>query len=270
MQKVYVVTGVSSGVGQATARQLLAVGNQVIGIARHAEDQTDLAQQGAILVNMDLSDNQQVAAGVATILAQTKRIDGLINVAGMTHNGPVEVISDEQAQQVIQVNVYGVMRLVRGFLPLMRTQRFGHIVNVSSIMGRGVYQPLMGWYTASKRALEALTDTLRLEVAPFGIGVSLIEPNGIATPMVHAPHFEAQFKDTAYRPLAKMMDKAFAAGGAYLTPVDDVAALVIKAATSARPRARYVIGYQSRLIIAAARHLPTRLFDRQLRKMLKW
>lgn len=267
--KTMLVTGVSSGVGLVIATKLAEQGHQVIGLARHATAQEKLAHLGVELHDVDLADNQAVTEAMAIILTNHNQIDALLNVAGFATNGPLELVTDEQARAQLEVNVLGVMRLIRAVLPTMRKQQSGTIVNVSSVMGRA-YQPMLGWYAATKHALEVLTDTLRVEVAPFGIQVALVEPNGIATPMgTGEAHFQKQFSGSAYEQLAQKMDVMFKSGGTKSVSAESVADLIIKAATVDRPRPRYAIGYLAKTMMGMARFLPSRWYDKGLQRLLK-
>ncbi|GEK29110.1 SDR family NAD(P)-dependent oxidoreductase [Furfurilactobacillus siliginis] len=267
--KTMLVTGVSSGVGLVTATKLAEQGHQVIGLARHATTQATLTQLGVELYDVDLANNQAIKATMATILSKHDHIDALLNIAGFAANGPLELVTDEQAKAQLEVNVLGVMRLIRAVLPTMRNQQSGTIVNVSSVMGQA-YQPMLGWYAATKHALEVLTDTLRVEVAPFGIKVTLVEPNGIATPMSSGEaHFQKQFANSAYENLAQKMDALFKTGGTKSVSAESVADLIIKSALIKHPRPRYAIGYLAKTMMGMARFLPSSWYDKGLQRLLK-
>ncbi|WP_315816044.1 oxidoreductase [Paraflavitalea speifideaquila] len=178
MKKVVLVTGASAGIGKATARVLAQNGYIVYGAARRTDKLNDLTKQGIKPIAMDVSNDQSMQAGIASILAVEKRIDVLINNAGFGSYGAVEDVPMQDAKYQLEVNLFGAARLIQLVLPGMRVQKGGKIVNISSI-GRKIAAPFGGWYHASKFALEGLSDALRNEVKSFGIDVIVIEPGGI-------------------------------------------------------------------------------------------
>src|SRR5918998_4178315 len=178
--KVALVTGASSGIGEAVALKLRSLGYKVYGAARRVERMAGLADRGVRTLTMDVTDGASMRAGVEQIVAAEGRIDVLVNNAGYGSYGAIEDVPLEEARAQFEVNVFGAARLVQLVLPRMRAQRAGTIVNITS-MGGKVHSPLGGWYHGTKFALEALSDCLRIEVEPFGIDVVVIEPGSIAT-----------------------------------------------------------------------------------------
>jgi|GEM_PF-302628 len=178
--KVALVTGASSGIGESTARRLTSLGYTVYGAARRTDRLKELSADGVRALAMDVTDDGSMAAGVQRIIGETGRIDVLVNNAGYGSYGAIEDVDIEEGRRQFEVNVFGAMRLAQLVLPYMRAQRSGTIVNITS-MGGKLHTPLGGWYHGTKFALEALSDCLRMEVAPFGIDVVVIEPGGIAT-----------------------------------------------------------------------------------------
>lgn len=178
--RIALVTGASSGIGEATARKLHALGYVVYGAARRVDRMEKLAADGIRTIAMDVTDDDSLRAGVDRILSETGRIDVLVNNAGYGSYGAVEDVPLDEARYQFEVNVFGAARLIQLVLPGMRAQRSGTIVNISSMGGR-IYTPLGGWYHGTKFALEALSDCLRLEAKPFGIEVVVIEPGSIQT-----------------------------------------------------------------------------------------
>ena len=173
-QKVVLITGASSGIGEATARALAQAGYRVFGGVRKPDAVS--AVPGVELVRIDVQDEQSIIAGVNDVLAKAERIDVLINNAGVSLVGPVEATSDEEAKTLFDVNVFGVLRVIRAVLPAMRRERQGTIVNISSVLGF-LPAPFMGLYASSKHALEGFSETLDHEVRSFGVRVVLIEPS---------------------------------------------------------------------------------------------
>ena len=183
-----VVTGANSGIGLATAVELAAHGYDVIGTVRSEEKaavpHAAAAEKGAALrhVVCDVADAESTEAAFAEVAAMTAEngLFAVVNNAGFAFAGPVEEVPDDAAREIFETNVLGPARICRLVLPGMRERGEGRIVNVSSIAGR-VTSPMLGWYCASKHALEALSDALRQEVGGFGIKVVLVEPGGFGT-----------------------------------------------------------------------------------------
>jgi len=263
--KTALVTGASSGIGEATALQLAELGYTVYAAARRVERMSDLADRGIRTRSVDVTDDPSMVALVEMIIADTGRIDVLVNNAGYGSYGALEDMPIEEARRQFEVNVFGLARLVQLVLPQMRAQRDGYLVNVSSMGGR-IWEPLGSWYHASKFAVEGLSDSLRVEVAEFGIKVVIIEPGSIRSEWsaIAADHLEATSANTPYAKQAKVV-------GAVLRRVDRsqmaagpevVAEVIAKAVQSAKPRTRYVVGGGARSILLAERILPDRGFDR--------
>ena len=180
MDKTAFVTGASAGIGEATARALLAAGYRVFVGARRLDRMAGLAAAGATLLKLDLTDDASIVAAVDAIKTQAGRIDVLVNNAGYGSYGALEDVPLDEARRQFEVNVFGLARLCQLVLPTMRAQKSGKIVNVTSIGGK-IWEPLGAWYHATKFAVEGLSDCLRVEVAPFGIDVIVIEPGAIRT-----------------------------------------------------------------------------------------
>jgi NAD(P)-dependent dehydrogenase (short-subunit alcohol dehydrogenase family) len=263
--KTALITGASSGIGEATALQLAELGYTVYASARRVERMSDLTDRGIRTRAVDITDDATVVALVGAIIAETGRLDVLVNNAGYGSYGALEDVPIEEARRQFEVNLFGLARLTQLVLPQMRAQRDGYIVNVSS-MGGKIWEPLGSWYHASKFAVEGLSDSLRVEVAEFGIKVVIIQPGSIRSEWsgIAADQLEATSADTPYAGQAKIM-------GAVLRGVDQmrlasgpevVAEVIAKAVQSPRPRTRYVVGGGARGILLAERILPDRSFDR--------
>lgn len=183
MAKTIFITGASKGFGKIWAAAFLKRGDKVVATARNTEALSDLVKQygDAILpLKLDVTDRAQTFAAVKKAKEHFGRIDVLINNAGFGLFGAVEETSEQEARAQIETNVFGLLWVTQAVLPIMRAQRSGHIIQVSSILGV-VTLPVLGLYNASKFAVEGLSETLATEVKGFGINVSLIEPNGFAT-----------------------------------------------------------------------------------------
>src|SRR6478672_12960438 len=177
---VALVTGASSGIGEATARRLHGLGYTVYAAARRVDRMTGLAAAGIRTVQTDLNNDADMVALIDRIIGDTGRIDVLVNNAGYGSYGSLEDVPMAEARRQVEINVFALARLTQLALPHMRDRRSGTVVNVSSMGGR-FGEPLGGWYHATKFAVEGLSDSIRIELAPFGIRVVVIEPGGIRT-----------------------------------------------------------------------------------------
>jgi len=262
--KTALVTGASSGIGEATALKLHALGYTVYGAARRTDRLERLAAQGVRPLKMDVTDDASMRAGVDRIVAETGRVDVLVNNAGYGSYGAIEDVPLDEARRQFEVNVFGALRLTQLVLPHMRARRSGTVVNITS-MGGKIHTPLGGWYHGTKFALEALSDCLRLEAKPFGIDVVVIEPGGIATEWggIAAAKLEETSTGGAYAAQASAVASSLRseANEKRNSPPSVIADAVAKAVSSRRPRTRYATGFGARPLIALRRVLPDRAFD---------
>lgn len=265
------ITGASSGIGACAAARLAASGATVFGAARTTSAIATI--EGVTPVALDLTDEDSVRASIEGVTRAAGGVDVLINCAGYGEFGTIEETDLADARRQLEVNVLGAMGLIRAVLPGMRAAGHGRIVNVSSLAG--VFAaPLGGWYHASKFALEALSDSLRGEVAQFGIEVTLVQPSYVATGW-HEEALARLERASARGPYAAMtasMHRYFANPGLarQFSSPDDVAALIARAATTRRPRTRYRIGPGANLAVALARTLPDRTFDAMTRRQFNY
>jgi NAD(P)-dependent dehydrogenase (short-subunit alcohol dehydrogenase family) len=262
--KTALVTGASSGIGEATALKLQGLGYTVYGAARRADRMQELAAEGIRPLAMDVTDEASMSAGIAQIIADTGRIDVLVNNAGYGSYGALEDVPIDEGRRQFEVNVFGAVRLAQLVLPHMRGQRSGTIVNVTS-MGGKIYTPLGGWYHGTKFALEALSDCLRLEVKPFGIDVVVIEPGGIATEWgdIAADNVEETSGHGPYAAQADAVARTLRSesGGSRNSPPSVVAEAIGKAVTASTPKTRYAMGFGAKPLITARALLGDRQFD---------
>lgn len=262
--KTALVTGASSGIGESTARKLQSLGFTVYGAARRTDRLQKLAAEGIRPLGMDVTDEQSMKDGVAKIIAETGRIDVLVNNAGYGSYGAIEDVPIDEGRRQFEVNVFGAMALVQLVVPHMREQKSGTIVNITS-MGGKIYTPLGGWYHGTKFALEALSDCLRLELAPFGIDVVVIEPGGIATEWggIAADHLDESSKGSAYKRQADAVAKSLRseANANRNSPPSVISDAIGKAVTAGRPKTRYAVGFGAKPLIAAGSILSDRQFD---------
>ncbi len=270
MKKVIVVTGASSGIGKATALQLIKEGYSVYGAARRVTKMKDIVAAGGKAVAMDITNHEQVRGEVQKILEAEGKIDVLVNNAGYAVYGPVEEIDYDQAKRQFDVNLFGLAEITKAVLPVMRKQGNGMIVNVSSVGGK-VYTPLGAWYHATKHALEGWSDCLRLEVKQFGIDVVIIEPGVIKTGFKAA--MDQQFEDehSLYGEMksiiANMMENS-QKPGQYSEPTV-IAHTISKAINAKKPKTRYAAGKMARQSLLARKLLSDRAFDRMFLRMIK-
>jgi NAD(P)-dependent dehydrogenase (short-subunit alcohol dehydrogenase family) len=271
--KVAVVTGASSGIGEATARRLHQMGYTVYAVARRVDRMTPLAEIGVRTVMTDLTDDAALVALVEGVVSASGRVDVLVNNAGYGSYGSLEEVPLDEARRQFEVNVFALARLTQLVLPHMRAQRTGYIVNVSSMGGR-FGEPLGDWYHATKFALEGLSDSLRMEVAPFGIHVVVIQPGSIATEWggIAAQNLLEVSGSGPYAAQAARSARVLGFtkdGGPAGSPPRVVADAVARAVTARRPRTRYLVGQAARPIVAARKLLPDRAFDRLLTAVYK-
>jgi NAD(P)-dependent dehydrogenase (short-subunit alcohol dehydrogenase family) len=262
--KAALVTGASSGIGEATALKLQELGYTVYGAARRTDRLEKLADQGIRPLVMDVTDEDSMRTGIEKIVAETGRIDVLANIAGYGSYGALEDVPLDEARYQFEVNVFGAIRLTQLALPHMRTQRAGTVVNVTSIGGK-TYTPLGGWYHGTKFALEVLSDCLRVEAKPFGIDVVIIEPGGTATEWsaIAADKLEKSAAGGAYTAQAAAVASALRseANAKRNSPPSLIADAIGKAVTARRPKTRYATGFGARPLIGLRRLLPDRAFD---------
>jgi len=265
MSKTAFVTGASAGIGEATAHRLLAAGHTVFAGARRLDRMAGLAALGATLIKLDLTDDASIVAAVETIRGRAGQLDVLVNNAGYGSFGALEDVPLAEARRQFEVNVFGLARLCQLVLPMMRAQKSGKIVNVTSVGGK-IWEPLGSWYHATKFAVEGLSDCLRVEVGQLGIDVIIIEPGAIRTEwagiardgLLHVSGDGAYAAQaTRYARLLEYADHSKLA-----SPPDVVAKTIMRAVRARRPRTRYATGGGAHLILFLKSILPDRMFDR--------
>ena len=267
------VTGCSSGIGRGVALTLHAAGYSVYATARRPEAISDLADVGMSTLALDVTDEASMSAAVARVIADHGAVGVVVNNAGYALQGTIEEADLAQVRRQFETNVFGLVRLTQLVLPGMRAQGWGRVVNIGSMGGRFTF-PGGGFYHASKHAVEAVSDALRLEVAPFGVRVSLVQPGPV----------QSSFGDTAIATIGAAEDGAGGAGGDYAdfnselseryaaaysgspsdlsVSVDDVAKVVLRAVRSEHPRARYAVGMIAKTLITTRRLVPDPVWDR--------
>ncbi len=265
---VIIITGASSGIGFETAKTLAQQGHKVYAGARRLERMEALRNCGVQTLQLDVTDSSSISRFVETVMEREQRIDVLINNAGYGYFGPIENVSMEEARRQLDVNIFGMAELTKMVLPVMRAQGKGRIINTSSIVGRSILY-FGGWYHVSKYAVEAFSDSLRIEVKPFGIDVVIVEPGGIRTEwgIIAADHLQDSSKGTAYEKEAgneaALLRKGYSIR--FLSSPKVVAKAMCKAVNRRRPKVRYVIGRGATTILLLHRLLPARWWDALMR-----
>jgi short-subunit dehydrogenase len=279
------ITGCSSGIGRAAALSLHQAGFTVYATARRPETLADLSDRGLRTLALDVTDEESMTTAVAAVEAGAGAVGVLINNAGYGLYGPVEQLPMAEIRRQFETNFFGLVRLTQLVLPGMRRGGRGRILNVSSMGGR-ITLPGGAFYHASKYAVEALSDALRMEVAQFGIDVVLIEPGPVKTPWndvaagslstaaapaAAATAAGAAADGDAYREYKAAVGASFGRVQAGLfgrlgsTP-EDIAKVITQAVTAQRPRARYLINPVAKSLVAMNRVLPARAYDSMLRR----
>jgi len=272
ISRAVLVTGCSSGIGRATALRLAASGWTVYATARRRDAIADLEAAGCRTLALDVCDEDSMSAAVRAVEGAEGAVGVLVNNAGYSQSGAVEAVPMDRVRAQFETNVFGLVRLTQLVLPAMRAQRWGRIVNLSSMGGRLVF-PGGGFYHATKYAVEALSDALRFEVRGFGIAVVVVEPglvrSGFAEAAVGAmgPGGAAGPYAAFHEAVARGTREAYEKGPLALlsgTP-DDVARTIERAISARRPRPRYKVTASARLLIAQRRLLGDRGWDLFLR-----
>lgn len=271
-QPVAFVTGASTGIGFEAAKKLAANGFTVYAGARRVDRMEPLKAHGVNILQLDVTDDESMQNAVSTILDAHARIDVLVNNAGYGSFGALEEVDLAEGRRQFDVNVFGLARMTQLVLPAMRAAGQGRIINISSIGGK-FYEPLGTWYHATKFAVEGLSDALRLELKPHGVGVSIIEPASTLTEWgrISAEGLLASSGRGPYMDQAKEMAGVLASTDrpATSTHPEVVADAVLHAATSTRPKTRYPVGRGAVAILALRRILPDRVYDAAVMAVLK-
>ncbi len=269
--KVVLITGASAGFGKASAEHLARLGHRVYGTSRRAEfPDSDELRSDPFMIPMDVCADASVSRAVDFVLGREGRIDVVVNNAGVGLAGAVEETAVDEAKALFDTNFFGVLRVCRAVLPALRKQESGVIVNVSSLGGL-VTIPFQGFYSASKYALESISDALRMELRSFGVQVVLLEPGDFKTGFTESRVFSAEsgegsaYREACQRAVAVMEHDERNGADPRL-----FAETLAKIIASSAPGNRYPIGaLGQRLGVAARRVLPSALLDRGLRAVYK-
>ncbi len=270
--KVALVTGASSGIGKETVKQLLRDGAIVYAAARRIDKMKELETLGAKIISLDVTDENSMVDAITKINSETTGVDILVNNAGYGSYGAVEDVPLSEARRQFDVNIFGLARLTQLVLPSMRKNKYGKIVNISS-MGGKMYSPLGAWYHATKHALEGWSDCLRIETKAFGIDVIIIEPGGIESEWgeIALDNATKMSGNTAYSKIAKgfasMMKDTYEKKKA--SPPAVISRLISKAVNANRPKTRYHGGYMAGVALFSRWLLSDKMFDRFIMTMAK-
>jgi len=271
-EQVILLTGCSSGIGRAAALEAARRGHRVFASARNRNDLTELERPDRLVsLALDVTDPVSIRSAVDAVLARAGRVDALVNNAGYGQYGAAEEVTPEAWRAQFEVNLFGAIAVAQAVLPAMRKAGRGTVVNVSSVAGR-VAIPFASPYCASKHALEAVSDAMRVELSAFGIRVVLVEPGPIETrfgerarsgvaPLLSRP---GPYREL-YAGAERAMDGEFQRGK---RPPEAVARVIVDAIEAERPRARYPVTPLARALIAMRRVLPDRWLDAMFRRSL--
>jgi len=268
------ISGCSSGIGAATAAALVAAGHTVYATARRVETLADLEALGCHPLALDVTSEDSMIAAVAAIETEHGHVGTLVNNAGFGEYGTIEESDLDRVRTMFDTNVFGLARLTQLVLPGMRRSRSGRIVNIGSMGGRITF-PVGGYYHATKYAVEAISDALRVEVQPFGIDVILVEPGLVRSSfegrMNEGLEVEAATgnADTEYASLLAANDRSSTSGYAndfMSTGPESVAAVIVKALEATRPRSRYVVTPAAKAMINLRRLGGDRVWDWAMRR----
>lgn len=279
--RAIVITGCSSGFGRITALHLARHGWFVFATVRKEEDQRDLLTEAARLgckehlaiILCDITQPEQVAALSEQVAAETNRLDALLNNAGTAYAAPLELLALDDLRAQLEINVVAQVGVTQALLPLLKAAK-GTIINVSSVSGR-IATPVVGAYAASKFALEAISDSWRVELARFRVRVVIIEPNSSSTNIWHTSSKQASdrleaYRNGPYRRLLNVTEKMAARIPSTGFPPQLFADTVQQILNTRRPHTRYVVPRKSAWLVRLRCFLPDRLWDRQIRRMMRW
>ena len=259
------ITGASSGIGEACAKRLAAEGGRVYGTSRHPSGETGIPN--VQMLAMDVNSDESVNAAIEQIIRAEGRLDVVVNNAGFGIAGAVEDTSIEEAKALFETNFFGMLRVCRAVLPAMRAARGGTIVNISSLGGR-IGLPYQGLYSATKFAVEGMSEALRMEVRPFGIRVTMIEPGDFRTGFTaNRRYVAAKGDNSAYQGSFERTIKVAEKDEQTGSSPEQIAQLLVRILRNPSPKVRYSVGGMSQRGAAfLKRILPSRFFEWALMK----
>jgi NAD(P)-dependent dehydrogenase (short-subunit alcohol dehydrogenase family) len=269
-RKIILITGASSGMGKATALDLIKAGHTVYAAARSVDKMADIERAGGHVLQLDVSKEAEAATAVNRVISEQGRIDVVWNNAGFGLYGPVEEIAIDKARYQFEVNLFGLAAVTQAALPHMRAQKSGLIVNTSS-MGGKIYSPLGAWYHATKHALEGWSDCLRLEVKEFGIDVVVLEPGGVDTGFSSGVlrHFAPEADRGPYQRMVRSLVTTMQSGSIRLSDPSLISKTMQSIIAAKRPKIRYLVGAMAKPLVGIRKLFGDRFFDRLILSMLK-
>jgi NAD(P)-dependent dehydrogenase (short-subunit alcohol dehydrogenase family) len=276
MNKHVLITGVSTGIGLSLAQAFIARGHRVWGTVR-TEDSLPAPLAHAPLfskVFMDVTNEVSIRNAFVQVAQESNsRLDILINNAGIAVSGPLAYLPIERVEEQFNVNVFGLLRVTQAFVPLLRREsdalKPSLVINVSSISGL-MTRPMMGPYSASKFAVESLSDALRMELHSLGIRVVIIQPGAMKTPIWEkAKSAEPRFQNTPYAKMFRAENRLIRRFEKIAIPVERVVAVVLKAAAAKKPRHRYLVTAYKPLVLIFSKWLPTWISDKLYLREIK-
>jgi NAD(P)-dependent dehydrogenase (short-subunit alcohol dehydrogenase family) len=266
-QLTILITGATAGIGRHAAIHLSARGHRVIATGRNEQilAQLKAAHPAIETLRLDVTSADSIAAAREAVDALTggRGVDVLVNNAGYGLVGPMEEISDADLRAQFETNVFGLVAVTRAFVPGMRARGFGRVINISSVGGRMVF-PFFGAYNATKFAVEAMSDAMRMELRAFGIHVVLVEPGVIKTEFAdRSMSFVDRYRrpDSPYAAVLARADKIKETSDRQAVGPEVISRAIERAATARSPRARYVAPFRARLMLRAVHMMPTRMLD---------
>jgi short-subunit dehydrogenase len=264
-KRTVLITGVSSGIGQATAGLLARGGYIVFGASRNPASTAPIP--GVEMLPLDICSDGSVRACIDALLARVAHLDVLVNNAGYALRGALEEVTLQEAKAQFETNLFGVARMTKGVLPVMRKRGLGQIINISSAVGLAAL-PFVGFYSASKFALEGYTEALRQEVKPFNIQVSLVEPASVKT-RFWTNQQEASEKISDYDPWRKRLTEVRQQLQQKAIEPTSVAETILRIIESKSPRLRHPVGSDAVRIARMRRLLPEAMFEKGMRRRLR-
>ncbi len=271
-KEVILITGASSGIGYESAIALKNKGYIVYGAARRMDKLSSLQKQGVNIISLDVTNEESMVNCIKVISEKEGGIDILVNNAGYGSYGAVEDVEIEEAKKQVDVNLFGLARMTQLVLPYMRSQNKGKIINISSTGGK-IHTPFGAWYHATKFALEGFSDCLRMEVKQFNIEVVIIEPGGIKTNwgILAAENLLKTSGKGAYKESAKKVASSFKkmySSQNRLSNPSVVSQAIVKAVEKRKPKTRYLIGSNAKLLFILKRLLSDRAYDKVVLKFM--
>lgn len=269
-RKLALITGSSSGIGRATVEAFSAAGWDVVATLRSPEKETSLQNlPGVVLKKLDVTDVDTITAVLKETYKEFGRIDAVVNNAGYGLVGVFEDLEDGQIRRQFDTNVFGLMSVCREVIPYLRKQGFGHIINVSSVGGQITF-PLYSAYHSTKWAVEGFTESLQFELNRFGIKTVLIEPGAIKTDFYDRSADRAKVTlGSPYKSFVDHMNIQFDKAAETAESPVGVARIIVKAASTNKPKQRYAVGGNAPALIALRKMLPASAFTGMVKKVLK-